>query len=99
MQIFIPYRRSGQCYMLFVFNMDEQTVTLLDPCPAPDMSKQRLHDYYVSKLKEISFYLNIALQDAIKGWNDDVFYWRRITPCRLPMNHDRLESMALYVVF
>jgi hypothetical protein len=93
MQILVPYRPSLQCYILFVFNLDKRTVTLIDPNPEPEMYKPGLHDKYIFKLKEISFYLNIALGDAIKGWKDDVFLWRRITPCGLPINNDRLESM------
>lgn len=94
-QILVPYR---QCYILFVFSLDERTVTLLDPNPEPEMYKPGVAHKYNMKLKEISFYLNIALADAIKGWKDDVFLWRRITPIGLPINHDRLKSMALYVV-
>jgi hypothetical protein len=76
-----------------VFNLDKRTVTLIDPNPEPEMYKPGLHHKYIFKLKEISFYLNIALGDAIKGWKDDVFLWSRITPCGLPINNDRLESM------
>jgi hypothetical protein len=89
MQILIPYRTCVQYYIVFVFNLDQRTVTLLDPNPSPDMCQTRLHHKYVFKLKEISFYLNISLQDAIEGWKDDVFLWRRITLCGLPTNHDR----------
>ncbi|KAM0885656.1 hypothetical protein ACQ4PT_030222 [Festuca glaucescens] len=91
--ILVPYRPSLQCYILFVFNLDKRTVTLIDPNPEPEMYKPGLHHKYIFKLKEISLYLNIALGDAIKGWKDDVFLWRRITPCGLPINNDRLESM------
>ncbi|KAM0849405.1 hypothetical protein ACQ4PT_053753 [Festuca glaucescens] len=97
--ILIPYRMSGQYYILFVFNLDQRTVTLLDPIPSTDMHKIGTHHKYVFKLKEISFYLNIALQDAIEGWKDDVFLWRRITPCRLPTNHDSHMSGFLVLTF
>jgi hypothetical protein len=80
---------SGQHYILFVFNLDKRTVALLDPIPSTDIHKTGTHHKYVFKLKEISFYLNIALQDAIEGWKDDVFLWRRTTPCRQPTNNDR----------
>ena len=99
MQIFVQYRTAG-CYNLFVFDLDKRTVTLLDPNPETEMYKPGVHHKYLTfKLKDISFYLNIALEDAFEGWKDDVFKWRRITPCGLPKNNDRLESMALYIVF
>ncbi|KAM0880584.1 hypothetical protein ACQ4PT_033469 [Festuca glaucescens] len=97
--ILLPYRTSGEDYILFVFNLDQRTVTLLDPIPSPDMCKTRLHHKYVFKLKEISFYLNIALQDAIEGWKDDIFLWRRITPCGLPTNNDSHMSGFLVLKF
>ena len=94
MQILLPYRTPGRYYILFVFNLDKRIVTLLDPSPEREIVKPGVHHKYLLKLKEISIYLNIALEDAIKGWKDDVLYWRLITPCGLPTNHDRLESMS-----
>jgi hypothetical protein len=74
--------------------MDKRTITLLDPSPEREIVKPGVHHKYLLKLKEISIYLNITLQYAIKGWKDDVFHWQLITPCVLPTNHDRLESMS-----
>jgi hypothetical protein len=90
MQILIPYR-SALCFILFEFNLSKRTITILDPLPLPDVWKGSLHKDTI-KLKDISFHLNIALQDAIPGWNDDVFRWPRITPVGLPRNHDRFET-------
>ncbi|KAM0848693.1 hypothetical protein ACQ4PT_054215 [Festuca glaucescens] len=70
--ILIPYRTTGR-FILFVFNLGERTITILDPIPLPDMWKTSLLNKDTLKLKDISFHLNIALQDAIQGWNDDVF--------------------------
>ncbi|KAM0913182.1 hypothetical protein ACQ4PT_012324 [Festuca glaucescens] len=97
--ILVPYRPSLQSYILFVFNLDKRTVTLIDPNPEPEMYKPGFHHKYIFKLKEISFYLNIALGDAIKGWKDDVFLWRRITPCGLPINNDSLMSGFLVLSY
>ncbi|KAM0824971.1 hypothetical protein ACQ4PT_069873 [Festuca glaucescens] len=85
--ILIPYRTTGR-FILFVFNLGERTITILDPIPVPDKWKTRLLNKDALKLKDISFHLNIALQAAIQGWNDDIFLWRRITPVGLPKNHD-----------
>ncbi|KAM0905414.1 hypothetical protein ACQ4PT_017392 [Festuca glaucescens] len=85
--ILIPYRTTGR-FILFVFNLGERTITILDPIPVPDKWKTSLLNKDALKLKDISFHLNIALQAAIQGWNDDVFLWRRITPVGLPKNHD-----------
>ena len=90
MQILLPYRTSGR-FILFVFDLGEKTITILDPIPLPDVWKTSLLKKDKLKLKDISFHLNIALQAAIPGWNDDVFLWRRIIPIGLPRNHDRLE--------
>jgi hypothetical protein len=67
-----------------VFNLGERTITILDPIPVSDKWKTSLLNKDALKLKDISFHLNIALQAAIKGWNDDVFLWHRITPVGLP---------------
>lgn len=91
MQIMLPYRTAGR-YILFDFDLDEKTITILDPIPLPDVWKTSLLNKDTLKLKDISFHLNIALQAAIQDWNDDVFLWRRITPVALPRNHDRLET-------
>ena len=88
MQIMLPYRTTNR-YILFYFNLNEKTITILDPIPLPDIWKTSLQKKDTLKLKDISFHLNIALQAAIPGWNDDVFLWRRITPVALPRNHDR----------
>ncbi|KAM0870382.1 hypothetical protein ACQ4PT_040066 [Festuca glaucescens] len=85
--ILIPYRTTGR-FILFVFNLGERTITILDPIPVPDKWKTSLLNKDALKLKDISFHLNIALQAAIQGWNDDIFLWCRITPVGLPKNHD-----------
>ena len=92
MQILLPYHRCG-CYILFAFNLSEKTITILDPIPLSDVWKNNIVNKYILKLKDISFYLNIALQAAIPGWNDDVFLWRRIRPTILTRNYDRLLNV------
>ena len=89
MQILLPYRTRGR-FILFAFNLSEKTVTILDPIPLSDMWKNSIIDKETLKLKDISFNLNIALQAAIPGWNDDVFLWPRIKPAILTKNYDRL---------
>ena len=68
MQIMLPYRTTG-CYILFDLNLGEQTITILDPIPLPDIWKRCLLNKDTLKLKDISFHLSIALQAAIPGWN------------------------------
>ena len=95
MQILLPYHQCG-LFILFAFSLSEKTVTILDPVPLSDMYKNSMVDKYSLKLKDISFHLNIALQDAISGWNDDVFLWRRIRTPRMTKNHDRLKVYWYY---
>jgi hypothetical protein len=88
-QILLPFCTTGR-FILFLFDLLDKTITILDPLPLPDAWKKNPSQKDIFKIQCISFHLNIALQDAIPGWNDDVFRWRRIIPLGVPKNPNRL---------
>ncbi|XP_044416574.1 uncharacterized protein [Triticum aestivum] len=83
--ILLPFCTTGR-FILFLFDLLDRTITILDPLPLSDAWKKNPSQKDIFKIQCISFHLNIALQDAIPGWNDDVFRWRRIIPIGVPKN-------------
>nr|XP_045084234.1 uncharacterized protein LOC109774401 isoform X1 [Aegilops tauschii subsp. strangulata]XP_045084341.1 uncharacterized protein LOC123493955 isoform X1 [Aegilops tauschii subsp. strangulata] len=87
--ILLPFCTTGR-FILFLFDLLDRTITILDPLPLSDAWKKNPSQKDIFKIQCISFHLNIALQDAIPGWNDDVFRWHRIIPIGVPKNPNRL---------
>ena len=85
-QILLPFCTTGR-FILFLFDLLDRTITILDPLPLSDAWKKNPSQKDIFKIQCISFHLNIALkQDARPGWNDEVVRWHRIIPLWAPKN-------------
>lgn len=52
-------------FSLFLFDLLDKTITILDPLPLPDAWKKNPSQKDIFEIQRISSHLNIALQDAI----------------------------------
>ena len=92
-KILLPYCTVDP-FTLFIVYLLDRTITILDPLPLSDAWKKNPSQKDIFKIQCISFHLNIALQDAIPGWNDDVFRWRRIIPLGVPKKPKQVITLT-----
>ncbi|XP_062188888.1 uncharacterized protein LOC133892193 [Phragmites australis] len=70
--ILLPICQHGH-FILFAFDMEARSVSVLDPLPIPDFFKgHELICFYLLRTLKISNKLNLALEVANPPWNDDI---------------------------
>ncbi|XP_062232997.1 uncharacterized protein LOC133930374 [Phragmites australis] len=83
--ILMPFAQHGM-FLLFVFDHEDRTMTVLDSNPIPDWYKDMPYKQYAHKIIHIAKYYMVAMRVACPGWNDDVYRWQHIISAGTPMD-------------
>ena len=83
LQILMPFVQHGM-FLLFVFDQEDRTMTVLDSNTIPDWCKDMPYKQYAHKIIHIAKYYMLAMRVARPGWNDDVYRWQHILPADTP---------------
>lgn len=88
MQILLPYANHGH-FILFILNMEERRVYIMDPRPIPSWFKGSHPTlYYIHKIHKIANNFKRSMELANPSWKDDIFFWHRIRPSYVPKTLD-----------
>ena len=76
-------------WTLYVLNMVDRTVSIMDPMPIPKEFKLKPRSlYYVKTIKAIANNINLGMDLVNPKWVDHIFWWRRILPPWVPRTAD-----------
>jgi hypothetical protein len=75
--------------MLYGLDLKTRVVSIYDPAPIDPGFKQHPLRKYTPKIQHLSSVLNMVMNIACTGWNENVYLWDHVIPNGVQVNTNR----------